>query len=734
MLTRHLVALAALANPVRALAAPLPSRAASTTARTMTAATTNSYAATCVANPLLSEWKTPFQLPPFSEIAAHDFESALEAGMAAHKAELTVIAESPDPPSVADIEAYDRAGGLLRRVSAVFSNLCSSASSEELQVVQKAMAEPLSRHRSSVYQTPGLFPRINNVYEQRESLDLSNEQRRLVERVHLDFCRAGAGLSEEEQKELADLQARLAQLATEFQQNVMKDEETYELVLGLEDLSGCPQSLVQAARSAAEERGKEADQYVITLSRSLVEPFLTFADRRDLREQAWKAWVSRGELSPQRDNLSIAVDTLRLRQRVAQIHGYRSFAEYQCADRMAKTPEAVQELLENVWERAKEAANRERMAMEDFVSKCGMELEGGIQPYDWRYIAEKARKADYDFDESLLKPYLSLESVRGALFAVSSRLFGLEYRKRTDIPIYHPDVDAYEVRDKSSDRLVSIFLHDNFARSFKTSGAWMSELRSQTRNLAETDDTILGVPIVLNNNNFAKSHPTLLSYNDAHTLFHEFGHAHHGMLSNAFYRRLASTNVLTDFVELPSQLFEHWFDQRAILKEFAKHYETGEPLPDEMLDKLEAARSFQQGFQTIEYTACALLDMALHQINDFDGFDMNAFEKSELERLGMPAGIVMRHRPAHFQHLFSTSMYAAGYYVYLWAEVLDADAFAAFEEAGDVFDSETAAKAREFIYGAGNTLPPDELFRKFRGRDPQIDFMLKKKGLTGATA
>jgi peptidyl-dipeptidase Dcp len=492
--------------------------------------------------------------------------------------------------------------------------------------------------------------------------------------------------------------------------------------------------LVEAARNVAQERNKKPDEYVITLSRSLVEPFLTFANLRDLRKQAWEAWISRGEM-PDRDNLSVATKTLKLRKRIAEIHGYPSFAAYQCVDRMAKTPERVMELLENVWDRAKKSANLELESMEIFVKESGIELEGGIEPYDWRFIAEKVRKAKYDFDGALLKPYLPLNKVVEALFDVSTNLFGLKYKKRTDIVTYHPDVDTYEVLETlpdGSERLVSLFLHDNFARPFKSSGAWMSEYRSQTRNLAPSSDPIEGIPIVSNNNNFAKGNQaTLLSYDDAQTLFHEFGHAHHGMLSNAGYTRLSSTNVLTDFVELPSQLMENWFEQREIIKKFARHYQTGEPVPDELLDKLEASRSFQQGFQTIEYTACALLDMALHQVQDFSdsAFDLAAFEKTELQRLGMPRGIVMRHRPAHFQHLFSTSMYAAGYYVYLWAEVLDADAFGAFEEAGDIFDKTTAEKARRYIYGAGNTEAPDSLFRHFRGREPQIEFMLRKRGL-----
>lgn len=392
------------------------------------------------------------------------------------------------------------------------------------------------------------------------------------------------------------------------------------------------------------------------------------------------------------------------------------------------------DLLEKVWTPAKASADRERQALEAFISEQGMGLEGGIQPWDWRYYAEKVRQSKYDFDQGELKPYLSLESVTNAVMSVSNRLYGLTYKHRPDITSYHPDVKTYEVREKDpntgEDKLVAIFIHDNYARQHKSSGAWMSEYRGQTKNLAPGQPDILKIPIISNNNNFSKAETTLLSFDDATTLFHEMGHGHHGMLSSCTYKRLAGTNVLTDFVELPSQLMEHWLKQPEVLKEFAKHYESGEVVPDALLDKLKAAQSFNQGFATIEYTACALVDMALHLLEEYaDDFDLANFEEKELARLGMPKGIVMRHRPTHFQHLFASSHYAAGYYVYLWAEVLDADVFEAFKEAGDIFDRSTAQACRKHIYSSGNSCDPAELFRRFRGRDPVIEFMLKKKGL-----
>ncbi|OQR84243.1 hypothetical protein ACHHYP_13688, partial [Achlya hypogyna] len=434
--------------------------------------------------------------------------------------------------------------------------------------------------------------------------------------------------------------------------------------------------------------------------------------------------------SPERDNNTIAIEILKLRIEQAQAHGYKTFAEYQVSDTMAKTPEAVSELLNRVWAPAKVAANRERVALEEYAVSIGD--APSVEAWDWRYYSEKVRQLRYDLDESMVKPYFSLDRMVEAVFDVAFNLFGLRFVERPDIKAYHPDVKVYEVREtvNDEDKLVAIFLHDNFCRPFKAGGAWMSEFRTQSRNVDDKGTNV--VPIIINNNNFVKGaegEPTLLSFDDCVTLFHEFGHGCHGMLSDVKYNRLAGTAVLSDFVELPSQLMEHWVSEPEVLKKHARHYQTGEPIPDDLLAKIKAADNFGQGFGTVEYMACALMDQKLHQIDSVEGLDMLAFEKEELAELDMPTGIVMRHRIPHFTHLFASSGYAAAYYVYLWAEVLDADAFDAFLEAGAIFDDATAKRVRKYIYSSGNSIHPMDAYRAFRGRDPVIEPMLKKKGL-----
>jgi peptidyl-dipeptidase Dcp len=674
-------------------------------------------------NPLLQAWTAPYGLPPFAAIQPGHFVPAFDEALRSHLAEIRAIADDEHAPTFENtLVAFDRSGRNLGRIARVFYNLTASETSPELQAVEREMSPRLAAHYSAVYLDAALFARIDDVHRRRGELALTPEQVQLLLRVHLDFERAGARLSGTAKARNAAIVERLATLSTQFSQNVLADEAGFHLHLPDErDEAGLPGDLRAAARAAAQQRGQ--DGALITLSRSLIVPFLTFSDRRDLREQAFSAWIRRGENAGAHDNRPIAREILALRGELARLHGYGSYAEYALVDRMAGTPAAVAQLLAKVWEPAKARAAAECAALRATALAHG--ATHAIEPWDWRYYAEKVRTARYGFDGAALKPYFSLDRMLGAAFDTARRLFGIRFVERPDLPAYHPDVRAFEVRGQD-DRVIGIFLSDNFARPTKRGGAWMSAYRNQSR----VDGEIL--PIIVNNNNFAKAapgQPTLLSADDVRTLFHEFGHGLHGLLSQVTYDRLSGTQVLRDFVELPSQIFEHWAFEPEVLKQHALHHATGQPIPDELIAKLAEARRWNQGFETVEYTACALLDMALHARNDADGVDIGEFEQTELARIGMPREITLRHRLPHFGHLFQGSGYAAGYYVYMWAEVLDSDGFNAFVEAGSPFDRDVASRLRRYIYSSGGTLEPAAAFRAFRGRDPVVGPMLAGRGL-----
>ncbi len=684
-------------------------------------------------NPLLQPWNTPHGLPPFAQVRPEHFEPAFAQALQEHLADVDAIARESQPASFDNtLAAFDRSGRLLARIDALFSNLTSSETSPELQAVERRMAAPLAAHHSAIYMNAALFERIDTLHEQRVHLSLTPEQTRLLERMHLDFVRAGAKLAGAAQQRYAQVMSQLAELTTRFSQNVLADESAYRLVLrSEEDLAGLPDFVRAAARQAALDRGI-GDACVITLSRSHIVPFLTFSDRRDLREQAWRAWVSRGEHDGEHDNRLVAREILSLRQEQARLHGYASYADYALADTMAGTQSAVGTLLQQVWVKAKARAEQERELLQELVASRDETLS--IEAWDWRYYAEKVRQSRYQFDEAEFKPYFSLDRMTDAIFDCAQRLFGVSFVAQPQIGTYHPDVKVYEVRRVADESVVGVFLHDNFARPTKRSGAWMSVYRNQSRNAQPGG----ALPIVVNNNNFAKGspgEPTLLSYDDVRTLFHEFGHGLHGLLSNVSYERLSGINVLRDFVELPSQLFEHWLCTPEVLRRHARHYKTAEPIPAAMMERLEAALRFNQGYETVRYTASAMVDMAIHAQTSFDGpdagkgLDITAFEAAELARIGLPQGVGINHRLCHFQHLFSDSSYAAGYYVYLWAEVLDADGFDAFNEAGDPFDPTVAQRLLRCIYSSGDSREPREAYREFRGRDASVEPMLRQRGL-----
>lgn len=677
-------------------------------------------------NPLLEAWTGPFGIPPFDRVMPDHYGPAFERAFAEHKAEIAAIAANPEPADFENtIAALERAGRNLRRVSLVFFNLASAHTNDAIEAVEREISPLFARHDAEIHLNDALFARVDAVYARRDALKLDAEQKRVLERHHIAFRRAGAGLAPEVKSRLAEIGERLATLGTQFSQNVLADEKAFTLVLDAgEDLAGLPDWLIAEAAETARERGFPG-KYVITLSRSSVEPFLAMSGRRDLREKAWRGWVSRGEGGGATDNRALAVEMLRLRDERARLLGYESFAHFRLADTMAKTPEAAQDLLGKVWAPARARALREEAALQEVIAQEGANFT--LAPWDWRYYAERRHKAEFDLDESEIKPYMQLDRMIEAVFYTAERLFGLTFSERFDLPLYHPDARAWNVIGPEGTP-VALFIGDYYARPSKHGGAWMSEYREQEK----LDGEVL--PIIVNVLNFVKpaaGEACLLSFDDARTLFHEFGHALHGLLSDVTYPLLSGTSVARDFVEFPSQLYEHWLEQKEILRRFALHYRSGEPIPEALLERLLAARQFNQGFATVEYTASALVDLALHRQKPSEDLDIVAVEKDMLEKLGMPKGIVMRHRTPHFAHVFSGDSYAAGYYSYLWSEVLDADGFEAFVEAGNIFDAEVARKLRENVYAAGNRKEPDAAYLGFRGRAPSAEPLLKKRGLAG---
>ena len=677
-------------------------------------------------NQALVNWNGLHGLPRFDAIADSDFAAAFEAALALHEREIDAIAGSKEEPSFDNtVVALEIAGDELSRISSLFWNRAGAHTNDVIQALERDISPKMSRHYSKIGMNADLFKRIDALWEKRESLGLTLEQTRVLERHWKGFVKSGAKLPKAEQEKLASINEKLAGLSTGFGQNVLADEKGWSLILSSEEeLAGIPDFLRDAMAAAARERGEDG-KYAVTLSRSIIEPFLTFSERRDLREQAFKAWVARGENVGETDNRGIIRETLALRDEVAKLLGYANFAELKLDNTMAKTPVAVNDLLRAVWARAVKRAHEEEADIAALITAEGKNHD--VMPWDWRHYAEKIRAQRFNFSEAELKPYLQLEKIIDACFDVAGRLFGIHAVEKKGVAAYHPDVRVFEIRDRD-DKLVALFLGDYFARSSKRSGAWMSSFQSQHK-LTMKNGRHGEMPIIYNVCNFAKpaeGKPALLSLDDARTLFHEFGHALHGMLSNVTYPSVSGTGVSRDFVELPSQLYEHWLTVPAILKEYAVHFETGEPMPQALLDKVLAARTFNSGFNTVEFTSSALVDMAFHT-RDKVG-DPMAVQAEVLSEIGMPKSIVMRHATPHFQHIFSGG-YSAGYYSYMWSEVLDADAFAAFEETGDAFSGEMAAKLRNNIYSTGGSVDPEDAYKAFRGKLPSPDAMLVKKGL-----
>lgn len=682
-------------------------------------------------NPAIADWTGPLGLPGFEAIEDHDFETAFAVALPAHLADIDAIARNEEEPTFENtIIALERAGALLDKASSLFWNKAGADTNDTLQALERTLSPEMSRHFSAIMMNRPLFDRIDALYQNRESLGLDAEAGRVLERTWKNFVRAGARLDEAGQKQLAAINERLATLGTQFAQNILADEREYALVLDSDDdLAGLPASLLSSMSAAAEERG-HSGKHAVTLSRSVIEPFLTFSERRDLRETAFKAWIARGEGDGDRDNRPLVAQMVRLRAEKAALLGYETYAHFKLDNTMAKTPENVRILLETVWPKARSRAQEEAASLSTLITEAGQNHD--VAPWDWRYYSEKERAARYDLKEAEIKPYLQLEKVIEAAFYTAEKLFGLTFRSHHDIPAYHPDVRLFEVLDADGKR-IAIFLADYFARASKRSGAWMSSFQDQHK-LNENNPGGHQIPIVVNVMNFAKAaegEPVLITMEDARTLFHEFGHALHGMLSDVTYPSISGTSVSRDFVELPSQLFEHWLKVPEILQRFAVHFDTGEPMPQSLLDKISDAGKFNKGFANVEFTASALVDIAFHSLTPEQAANIDPMfvQADILANLDMPKEIVMRHATPHFAHVFSGDGYSAGYYSYMWSGVLDADAFQAFRDAGNPFDSATASQLRWHIYSSGGSMDPEDAYIAFRGRLPSSDALLEKEGL-----
>ena len=676
------------------------------------------------ANPLTAKWTGPFGgIPPFDKIKVADFKPALEMAMNENLAEIEAIASTPGSPTFENtIAPLERSGKMLDRVQTIYGIWSSNMNNDEFSAVENEMEPKLAAFSDKISQNEKLFKRIELVYNSPEKGKLTAEQQRLVWIYYSNFIRAGARLDDASKKRLSEINQELAGLFTKFSQNLLADESGKFLELKSEaDLSGLPQSLRDAAAGNA-ERKKLSGSWVITNTRSSIDPFLTYSDRRDLREKAWNMFVNRGDGGDEHDNNKTISQILKLRQERAKLLGFKTHAHWRLENSMAKTPERAMELMESVWKPAVNRVHEEVADMQALADKEGAKIK--IEPWDYRYYAEKVRKAKYDLDQNEVKQYLQLENLREGMFEVAGELFNFSFKPLNNVSVYQPDMRVWEVVDKTTGKHIGLWYFDAYARQGKRSGAWMNAYRSQQRMDSEI------TTIVSNNANFVSGkpgEPVLISWDDATTLFHEFGHALHGLSSNVTYPSVSGTNVVRDYVEFPSQLLEHWLSTKEVLSRFALHYKTGKPIPQELVDRIHNASTFNKGFTTVEYLASALVDMKLH-LADATDIDPDAFEKKTLEELGMPHEIVMRHRTPQFGHVFSSDGYSAGYYSYLWSDVLTADAYSAFTEAGGPYDKEVAKRLRDNIFTVGNTIDPQEGFKKFRGRDASTDALMKKRG------
>ena len=686
--------------------------------------TTTKASAAAAPNPLLDEWAGPYGgIPPFDKIKVEDFKPALEGAMAEQLTEIDKITSDKAAPTFENtIAAMERSGHALARAQVIYGIWGSNMSTPEFRTVESEMDPKLAGFSDKITQNEALFKRIEAVYNSPEKTKLTPEQQRLTWVYYTNFVRAGAKLDAAAKARVSEINQQLAKDFTKFSANLLADENDQYLELKSDDdVAGLPQSVRDAAAEDAKER-KLSSFGAVSNTRSSIDPFLTYSTRRDLREKAWKLFVNRGDNGDAHDNNAIITEILQLRAERAKLLGFPTHAHWRLENKMAKTSERTMELMMAVWKPAVARVHEEVSDMQALADKEGAGIK--IEPWDYRYYAEKVRKAKYDIDETAIKPYMQLEKLREGMFWVAGELFNFSFTPVTNLPVYHPDVRVWEVKDKTTGKHIGLWYFDPYARAGKRSGAWMNEYRTQEK--VDADVTA----IVSNNCNFVKGkpgEPILISWDDATALFHEFGHALHGLSSNVKYPSLAGTNVATDYVEFPSQLLEHWVATPEVLQKFAVHYQTGKPIPQELVDKIEKASKFNQGFATVEYLASALVDMKLHLAGS-QKIDPDKFEKDTLAELGMPHEIVMRHRTPQFGHVFSSDGYSAGYYSYLWSDVLNADAYEAFTEAGGPYDKKVAERLRKYIFSIGNTIDPAEGYRKFRGRDPKVDALMRKRG------
>ena len=674
-------------------------------------------------NPLLSEFDTPFNVPPFDKIKVEHYVPAIKEGIKQQQKAIESIVSNPESPTFENtVEALESSGALVTKVKNIFDVLKASMTNDAMQEAAKEMEPLVSKNEDDINLNEKLFARIKTLYEQKEKINLSGEQNRLLERYYKDFVRGGANLDPEKKAKLRKINEELSVLFLKFGDNILKEDNAFKLVIdNKEDLAGLPQSVIDAASEAAREHGLD-NKWVITLHKPSMIPFLQYSEKRKLREKVFKAYINRGNNNNELDNKAILLKIASLRAEKAKLLGYRSHADFVLDENMAKKPEAVYEFLNQLWKPALEMAKKEAAALQAMIEKEGNDFK--LEPWDWWYYAEKLKKEKYALDDEVLRPYFELENVRNGAFAVAAKLYGIKFIERTDIPTYHKDAKVFEVQEADGSHIGILYV-DYFPRASKRGGAWMNEFREQSRQGGKNIH-----PVITNNGNFSKptgDKPALLTFEEVSTLFHEFGHGLHGLLSNCTYEKLSGTDVALDFVELPSQIMENWAAEPEVLKMYAKHYKTGEVIPQELIDKMKKAALFNQGFITVEYLAASFLDMDWHTITEARELDVDEFETKSLNKIGLIPEIITRYRSTYFRHIFS-SMYSAGYYSYIWAEVLDSDAFKAFKETS-LFDRELARSFRKNILEKGGTEDPMTLYKRFRGAEPGVDALLKKRGL-----